>query len=132
LFLDKSWQIPSAADFLDAAALDLVDIGYRRLHREGRNVRGAYAELVTTSSRWRTGRGAASGGDAGGEAGRRMRKIIGERPRATVFKGAEADEEKLCAAKTFEGSARVDSSGYRCIFLPLKPFCTSDIVDLTG
>jgi hypothetical protein len=30
-----------------------------------------------------------------------MRKIIGERQRATIFKGVEADEEKICAAKAF-------------------------------
>jgi hypothetical protein len=44
-------QIPAdsrAADLPEAAALDSVDIGYRRLHREGR-----------------TGRGAADGGNAG-------------------------------------------------------------------
>jgi hypothetical protein len=50
---------------LEAAALDSVDIGYRRLHGEGSNVGGAYAEAATTTSRHRTGRRAAAGGNAG-------------------------------------------------------------------
>jgi hypothetical protein len=50
----------AAPDFLEAAALDSVDIGYRWLRREGRNVGGDYVEAAGTNSRHRTGRGAVS------------------------------------------------------------------------
>jgi hypothetical protein len=68
--------------FFSAAALDSVDIGYRRLREEGRNVGGAYAEAAATSSTRQTSRGAAAGGDAGGRGDR-----IGERPWTTIFEG---------------------------------------------
>jgi hypothetical protein len=75
LFLEKSRWIPTSAivDFIEAVTLDSVDIGYRRLRGEGKNVGGAYAEVAVTSYRRQTGRGAAGGSDArlggGGRAG---------------------------------------------------------------
>jgi uncharacterized membrane protein len=83
----------AATVLLEAVTLDSVHIGYRWLRREGTNVGGAYAEAVVTSSRCQTGRGAVGGSDArlggGGWMRRWMRKIIGERPRATIFDSRE-------------------------------------------